>query len=139
VVALNGEVYAYDADNITTPTKLWYRDETNTASGMKGLMHNCDVGGNGGSSVINPLPFLTFAGVVSTPVIDYKNGILYVVNLCQQFGAPPTPVWWLNAINMSTGANYTSPMNITYSSSQVSANQYGPQQQFSTVRRASAL
>jgi hypothetical protein len=42
VVALNGEVYAYDADNITTPTKLWYRDETNTASGMKGLKHNCD-------------------------------------------------------------------------------------------------
>jgi hypothetical protein len=130
VVSLNGEVYAYDADNITTPTKLWYRDETNTASGMKGLMHNCDSISGGGSSVINPLPFLTFAGVVSTPVIDYKNGILYVANLCQQPGSPPTPLWWLNAISLTTGANYASPLDMSYSLSQVSANPYGPQQAF---------
>ncbi len=131
VVSLNGEVYAYDADNITTPTKLWYRDETNTASGMKGLMHNCDSISGGGSSVINPLPFLTFSGVVSTPVIDYKNAILYVANLCQQATTPPTPLWWLNAINLTTGANYASPVNMSYGPTQVSANAYGPQQQFS--------
>ena len=131
VVSLNGEVYAYDADNITTPTKLWYRDETNTASGMKGLKHNCDSISGGGSSVINPLPFLTFSGVVSTPVIDYKNAILYVANLCQQATTPPTPLWWLNAINLTTGANYASPVNMSYGPTQVSANAYGPQQQFS--------
>ncbi len=142
VVALNGEVYAYNADNLTAPiTPLWARDETQGA-GMKGLMHNCDVGANGGSSVINPLPYLTFAGVVSTPVIDYKNGILYVVNLCQQNVNPVTPLWWLNAINITTGANYASPVNISYGPTQISANPYGPQQQFSAspqLQRSSLL
>jgi hypothetical protein len=37
LAALNGEVYAYDADNLNNPvTPIWARDETQGA-GMKGL------------------------------------------------------------------------------------------------------
>lgn len=133
VAALNGEVYAYDADNTSSPTKLWYRDETNT-TGMQGLKHNCDVPGSPGTSVVNPLPFLSFAGVVSTPVIEFNasgtsSAILYVVNLCEKT-SDSSEHWYLNALSIYTGANYASPIEIAYGASQVSAHPYGPHQQF---------
>jgi hypothetical protein len=135
IAALNGEVYAYDADNLTTPTKLWYRDETNVA-GMQGLKHNCDVTVNGqlvsGSSVTSPQPYLDFAGVISTPVIEINGQAnataLYVVNLCKKT-SDNSEHWWLTALGISTGFTLGST-EIAYSAAQVAANPYGPQQPF---------
>jgi hypothetical protein len=131
IAALNGEIYAYDADNLTTPTKLWSRDETG-GTGMKGLKHNCDVSATGGASVTGPEPFLDFAGVISTPVIEISTmagaTALYVVNLCQT----PPPVsahWYLTAVSLVTGATL-GMAEIAYSGTQVSTNPYGPQQAF---------
>ena len=144
LAALNGEVCAYNADNTSSPTKLWYRDETNTATGMQGLKHNCDVTGFPGTSFAYPLPFLQFAGVVSTPVIELNASgaeLLYIVNLCERT-SDGSEHWYLNALNIHTGANYASPAEIAYSSSQVSANPYGPHQQFfapAQLQRASLL
>lgn len=132
VTTLNGEVYAFDADNTATPTKLWYRDETNTVS-MQGLKHNCDVPSFPGQSLSGPLPYLDFAGVVSTPVVelDPTTGnpyAIYVANLCQKT-SDNSEHWWLNALNLQTGATLGT-VEIAYTSAQVAANPYGPQQPF---------
>lgn len=131
IAALNGEVYAYDADNLTTPTKLWSRDESG-ATGMQGLKHNCDAGGTG-SSVTMPEPYLDFAGVISTPVIQISStaGVtaMYVVNLCQRPAPDGSEHWYLTALSLFSGATLGSA-EIAYSASQVSANPYGPQQAF---------
>jgi hypothetical protein len=140
IVTLNGEVYAYDADNISTPTKYWYRDETNV-TGMKGLKHNCDGTSGPGSSVpkngsgSKQVGYLDFAGVISTPVIDAApvspNPLaLYVVNLCQD-AVTSNQHWYVDALNLTTGATLTSPpLEITYNAMDVSNNPYGPQQPF---------
>lgn len=145
IAALDGEVYAYDADNTSSPTKLWYRDETNTATGMQGLKHDCDVSGHPGATVVSPIGLLQFAGVISTPVIEFNSAsgsvVLYVASLCERT-SDNSSHWWLNALNIFTGANFASPVEIEYSAADVSANPYGPHQQFSAsnqLERASLL
>jgi len=143
IATLNGEVYAYDADNTSTPTKLWYRDETN-AAGMKGLKHDCDVGLTLGSSVPKngsgpqQLGYLDFAGVVSTPVIDAapvspNPAALYVVNLCQN--ANGLQHWYTNSLNLTTGQTLgpTPPLEIVYSTTDITMSPYGPQQLFAAA------
>lgn len=144
IAALNGEVYAYDADNLTAPTKLWYRDETN-GSGMQGLKHNCDDNGTFGISKVSPIGILQFAGIISTPVIQINSAantlVLYVTNLCFDSYLGQSE-WWLNAINAQTGANFASPIQIQYTAAEVSSNPYGPQQAFfaaNQLQRASLL
>jgi hypothetical protein len=144
IVALNGEVYAYDADNILAPIQYWYRDETNphrNAQGQKdmlGLMHNCDGTLGAGSSVpkLSILNYLDFAGVISTPVIDVapvsgNPTALYFINLCQD-AVTNNPHWYINSLNLTTGQTLgpTPPLEIAYNAQDVANNPYGPQQQF---------
>ena len=94
---------------------MWYRDETNSA-GMQGLKHNCDIAPKFGISVVGKaIPnFLNFAGVISTPVIDPKGAApaIYVTNLCA--GPNGKKHWYLNALNLATGANLGLPAEITF-------------------------
>ena len=154
VVTLNGEVYAFNADYNASSTAtcgngagqsgcLWKRDETNATTAMQGFKHNCDQPGVGnGSSVVTSQQQLLFTGVISTPVIDYVNGILYVVNLCQQPSGANPDHWWLNALNIYNGANVASAADIAYTAQQVQNNPYGPHQalsQLALLQRASLL
>jgi len=137
VAALNGEVYAYNADYTSANATchngagqsgcIWSRDEINTA--QKGLKHNCDTSQGFGKSVAAPLPFLDFAGVISTPVIVAKGSAaaMWVTNFCEK--PDGTQHWYLNALNISTGGtlSYT---EITYSTNQIQPSPNGPQQPF---------
>jgi hypothetical protein len=140
IAALNGEVYAYKADRASsgatstcdsggagTSGCIWVRDETNV-SGMQGLKHDCDVLPNYGSSVDGiAIPnYLQFAGVISTPVIEPKgaDAALYVTNLCVDPSG--NAHWYLNALNIKTGANLGTPTEIVFSA--IGTN--GPQQAF---------
>ena len=140
IAALNGEVYGYSANHASVATStcaggagtsgcLWFRDETNT-SGMRGLKHNCDTTSGYGHSVVgSAIPnFLDFAGTISTPVIDPKGAAaaIYVTNLCIK--PDGTEHWYLNALDLKTGADLGSPAEITYSTIVSSPN--GPQQAF---------
>jgi hypothetical protein len=113
---LSSEVYAFDADDVTTAggTVLWSRDERNSASGSKALFHACDVGTSSGSLVVSPIGSLPFAGVVSTPVIDLQASppALYVVSICQRPDA--SHHWYLSSLNLQTGATLGSA-EIAYS------------------------
>jgi len=134
IAALNGEVYAYDGDNLTSPiTPLWNRDETNVA-GMQGLKHNCDTSYQEqtyyGTSVVGPIQYLDFAGVISTPVIEVNAAAhqtaLYVVNECERTSPVDTTVhWYLTSLSITTGATLGST-EILYTSGQVGDNPYGP-------------
>jgi hypothetical protein len=142
VATLNGEVYAFDADNTAAPMKLWYRDETNMHMNslgqldMQGLKHNCDGSLGPGSSVNKAAAttYLAFAGVISTPVIDAapespNPAAIYIVNLCQD--ASSNQHWYINALNLTTGATLTSPpLEFVYNATDVAMNPYGPQQVF---------
>lgn len=149
--ALNGEVYAYDADAVTgVLTPIWRRDETQ-AVGMQGLKHNCDMTYETrlyyGSSVTGQEPYLDFAGVISTPVIQVNQAsgatAIFVVNQCKRNTPIDSTVhWYLNALNLSGGANLGALTEIAYSASQVAAHQYGPQQPFAPsnqLQRAALL
>ena len=137
VATLNGEVYAFDADNTSTPTEIWSRDETQSAP-HQGLKHNCDTAGGLGSSVANPILYLDFVGVISTPVIDLSNGVIYVVNACVKHDT--SQHWYLNVLDLTTGNTHigsNSPVEIAYS---VNASgpppnwqPSGPQQNFSAL------
>lgn len=119
VATLNGDVYAFDADStgtVPSTAALWYRDENQTGTIGKGLKHNCAFGNGAGISVQNPIGYLDFAGVVSTPVIDldpispFNKYVMYVVNLCTSGSTNPldtTRRWWLNALDIQTGATIT--------------------------------
>jgi hypothetical protein len=66
---------------------------------------------------------------------------MYVVNLCVT-KADGKSHWYLNALNIYTGANYAPPVEIQYTTADVSANPHGPQQEFSAIaqlQRASLL
>lgn len=133
--SLNGAVYAYDANTLSIPP-IWARDETQ-AVGMQGLKHNCDATVAQqfypGTSVTNQEPYLDFAGVISTPVIEVNQAsgatAIFVVNQCERT-SDSSVRWYLTALNLSGGATLgtAGPTEITYSA--VAANQYGPNMPF---------
>jgi hypothetical protein len=115
VTALNDEVYAYDADNYgsgSPPSGVLYWS--------KSLVGNCSETVNGttypGTLVkLQPGPgvFFAYFGIVSTPVIDPAAGVLYVVNACSVTGPTNKGMqWFLNALDLGTGANAAPPVMI---------------------------
>ena len=143
IATLNGEVYAYDADNAAVSATsscpgrssgcIWFRDENNVA-GMNGLKHNCDTGTGFGESVVSGLPnFLNFAGTISTPVIQPKGSAaaIYVTNLCQR--PDFSEHWYITALSLTTGANLGTPVEIAYTATVPNGD--GPQQVFTPAHQ----
>ncbi len=113
VATQNDSLYAFDADNNTTPcTPLWHANlldtahggtsgETAVPSGLPGYL----VGAGGGD--IQPL-----VGVTGTPVIDPTTNTLYVVSK-SVVASGPTFYQRLHAIDLATGNEQSyGPANI---------------------------
>jgi hypothetical protein len=103
VVAMNGVVYAYDADNYgsgSPPSGVLYWDAP--------LAENCTETVNGVTFQGHLASFpgtYTYLGNLSTPAIDAAIGVMYVVNTCSVTGPVNTgDQWFLNALNIATGA-----------------------------------
>jgi len=111
VASLNDVVYAYDADNYGTgspPTGVLYWSAS--------LVNDCaeTVGGvNYPGKLVNLPGVIPIVGILSTPVIDAANGIIYVVNACDVTGPNNSGMqWYLNALNLETGNPVVPPVII---------------------------
>jgi hypothetical protein len=112
--ALNGVVYAYDADNYGAGSPglgvlYWFNS----------LTSNCGetINGTKYPASLVELPVgskLPYLGIVSTPVIDIKADILYVVNACVASGPVNNGMqWYLSALRLATGKFVAPPIRIS--------------------------
>ncbi len=110
VAALNGVVYAYDADNYgsgSPPSGVLYW--------ARWLTKDCNetVGGVNYPGQLTRLGSLPYLGILSTPVIDRATGIIFVVNACNVTGPSHRGVqWFLNALKINSGKPAIPPVMI---------------------------
>lgn len=97
VATMHNSVYAIDADTPQSTTPLW----------------TVNLGPSILSSVFNFTDILPEVGILSTPVIDPKRGVIYVVTDTLQNG---TPAFFLHALSLTDGSEQLNgPMQITAS------------------------
>ena len=109
VVTQHDSVYAFDADNYNNGTPLWQVSFLNPAAGVSTVPVS--------EQLCNGTGF-TEIGIMGTPVID--SGILYLsAKIRIAPGYPPntsstTPLYqhWLHAVDITTGADKISPVNV---------------------------
>jgi len=101
VSTLNDSVYAFDAD---TGAVLWKRVGSNSlaldCSPTQGQAFT-DTQANGEPGI----PNLAYYGIVSTPVVDVAptDPVMYVTVACSTPAMGPSYLWYLNAIDITTG------------------------------------
>jgi hypothetical protein len=98
---LSGSVFAWNAD---TGTTLW--SDCQGAGCTNNPPWVADCGALGSVSTTWGLGGLSFAGIVSTPVIDNSGAtpVMYTTSLCQTSeGGTAGVQWWLHEIDLTTG------------------------------------
>jgi hypothetical protein len=112
LTARNDIVYAYDADSYgsgSPPGGLYWSaslvdDCAETVSGS---------GVNYPGTLASLTGIVPYLGILSTPVIDGVNGIIYVVNACNVTGPTHTGMqWYLNALRLGSGKPAVPPVMI---------------------------
>jgi hypothetical protein len=113
VATQNDSLYAFDADNNTTPcTPLWHANLLDTLHGGTSGEASVPSGGTGylvGQGYGDILPEV---GVTGTPVIDSTTNTVYVVSK-SVIASGPTFYQRLHAIDLATGnENFSGPVDI---------------------------
>jgi len=101
VASLNDYVYAFDTSQGTGASPLWSQDLATSDCGSTGVPFFNDHSGQPGG--VTQLPYY---GIVATPVVDITTTppIGYVVEACTGSWNSTTISWYINAINIDTGA-----------------------------------
>jgi hypothetical protein len=112
---LNGTVFAWNADN--GGSALWSRQGTSSSTkGTVNALWYDDCGMVAGIGPATGFLTLPFAGIVSTPVIDYglSTPTMFLTSLCVDSSS--NSHWYLHGIDLTTGHDITnSPVEITAS------------------------
>jgi hypothetical protein len=111
-VTLTGSIWAWNAD---TGSTIW-NDCGSGCTRSTLPVADCPMGQNG--SVANSgfgEASLPFAGTGSTPVIDPSQSppAMYVTSLCQTANTQNNQHWYLHKIDLTTGADAATPVEIT--------------------------
>jgi hypothetical protein len=110
VAAMNGFVYAYDADSYgsgSPPSGVLYWATS--------LTKDCDEteGGVNYPGKLASLSALPYLGILSTPAIDRAEGIMFLVNACRVTGPSNRgEQWFLNALGINSGKPVLPPVMI---------------------------
>jgi len=109
IVTLDDYVYAYDADSYT-PTLYWSVALINSSS-------SCDCGGtSSGQTIPSPATSVPRAGILPTPVINTGASprTVTLVGGCQ-ITSTLADQWYLHSLNLATGADLITPVQISAS------------------------
>jgi hypothetical protein len=99
IATLDDYLFAYDADNTTSPTEYWVGMSGNPGINLISDRGDC---GSGGATISQPGAALPRAGIVSTPVIDPSSMVIYVVGGCED--TLGLDHWFLHRLSLTDGS-----------------------------------